>query len=268
MLTRAGVLAALLLPTLAFAAYNTISLDGNTIISANGVNLVVVGVTASSTTVSGSSFTVDLLHGSGLTVTSADRRNLTVSGIGTSFVSFSCGASASTLGLNAPNDGNTYTATVTVESTTCSTGGGGGGGIPSGGGGGGGGSSIYVPPTTTTTNTPVTTTTTTNTTSSSSGSSSSAPVGVSAVFTKALVVGATHSDIKRLQQLLNSDPDTKIAASGVGSSGKETMYFGPATKKAVQKFQVKYKIAKAGDAGYGNVGPMTRAMLAKIFGSN
>ncbi len=90
--------------------------------------------------------------------------------------------------------------------------------------------------------------------------------GVSAIFTKALVVGVASSDVKRLQQLLNSDPDTKIGSSGAGSPGHETTLYGALTKKAVQKFQVKYKVAKPGDIGYGNLGPKTRAMIAKIFG--
>ena len=74
------------------------------------------------------------------------------------------------------------------------------------------------------------------------------------------------SDVKRLQQLLNSDSDTKIAESGIGSFGNETEYFGSLTEKAVQKFQTKYNIAKSGDSGYGYVGPKTRAKLNEVFG--
>ncbi|MBL4644548.1 MAG: peptidoglycan-binding protein [Candidatus Pacebacteria bacterium] len=90
--------------------------------------------------------------------------------------------------------------------------------------------------------------------------------GVSAVFSSGLDVGQTSADIKRLQQLLNSDSDTRIASSGVGSVGNETNYFGSLTAAAVQKFQVKYGVAQAGDAGYGYVGPSTRAMLNTVFG--
>ncbi|MDO8641961.1 MAG: peptidoglycan-binding protein, partial [Candidatus Woesearchaeota archaeon] len=79
-----------------------------------------------------------------------------------------------------------------------------------------------------------------------------------------LVLGVSSSDVKALQQILNSDPDTLIAASGVGSPGQETNYFGPATKKAVGKFQQKHGLAKPGDEGYGNVGPKTRAKLNEI----
>jgi len=59
-------------------------------------------------------------------------------------------------------------------------------------------------------------------------------------FTKYLNYKQTDADVKRLQILLNSDPDTKLTDSGVGSSDKETNYFGPLTKSAVIKFQEKY----------------------------
>lgn len=89
--------------------------------------------------------------------------------------------------------------------------------------------------------------------------------GISSVFTSGMGKGTTNSDVKRLQQLLNSGADTRIAESGIGSPGNETNYFGSLTEKAVQKFQEKYGIAKAGDPGYGYVGPKTRAKLQEIF---
>ncbi len=90
-------------------------------------------------------------------------------------------------------------------------------------------------------------------------------VSVSPVFSAGLSRGITGADVKRLQQILNSDPDTQIAASGVGSPGNETEYLGSLTEKAIQKFQVKYGIAKEGDPGYGYVGPKTRAKLQEAF---
>ncbi len=88
---------------------------------------------------------------------------------------------------------------------------------------------------------------------------------ISASFTRPLSPGATHSDVKRLQQLLNSDPDTRIADAGVGAPGNETEYFGSLTTKAIQKFQLKYGVAKPGDIGYGNFGPKTRAKIQEVF---
>ena len=67
-----------------------------------------------------------------------------------------------------------------------------------------------------------------------------------------------------LQQVLNRDANTMVAAEGAGSPGNETNYFGPATLRAVQKFQEKYGIATVGVAGYGTVGPRTRAKLNEL----
>ncbi len=86
------------------------------------------------------------------------------------------------------------------------------------------------------------------------------------IFTRVLQLGSVGNDVKILQQWLNSDPDTIIANSGAGSPGFETTKFGPATVKAVQKFQLKYGLIKKGASGYGMVGPKTRAKLEEVFG--
>ncbi len=59
-------------------------------------------------------------------------------------------------------------------------------------------------------------------------------------WTRDLSSGSTGDDVMKLQQFLNSDADTTVSASGAGSKGMETMYYGPATAAAVSKFQVKY----------------------------
>ena len=94
-----------------------------------------------------------------------------------------------------------------------------------------------------------------------------APV-VTAVFSAGLGKGDKNDSVKQLQQVLNSDPDTRIAESGVGSPGNETLLFGVLTEKAIQKFQVKYGIAGPGDVGYGYVGPKTRTKLNELSGGS
>ncbi|HEY4493265.1 MAG TPA: peptidoglycan-binding protein [Candidatus Paceibacterota bacterium] len=81
----------------------------------------------------------------------------------------------------------------------------------------------------------------------------------SGALTVSLRKGMTHVQVKLLQQILNKDPETQVAASGVGSAGYETDYFGGMTEKAVMKFQAKYGIE-----AIGLVGPMTRAKLNSI----
>ncbi len=78
--------------------------------------------------------------------------------------------------------------------------------------------------------------------------------------------GATSADIRTIQRLLNSFADTRVALSGVGSIGRETNYFGPATRAAVQKFQLKFGIVKSpAEQGYGVVGPKTRAKMNELL---
>jgi peptidoglycan hydrolase-like protein with peptidoglycan-binding domain len=85
------------------------------------------------------------------------------------------------------------------------------------------------------------------------------------VFTKNLKVGDTDQEVLLLQKALNEDPDTVIAASGAGSPGNETTYFGQRTKTAVIKLQNKHYgevLAPNGlSSGTGYFGASTRAMM-------
>lgn len=82
------------------------------------------------------------------------------------------------------------------------------------------------------------------------------------VFNANLTMGNTGADVMNLQKVLNSSADTQVAASGVGSAGNESSYFGALTKAAVIKFQKKYGITPA--VGY--VGAITRAKLNTMGG--
>ena len=60
-------------------------------------------------------------------------------------------------------------------------------------------------------------------------------------WTRSLNTGDTGSDVMMLQKFLNSMPETMVAASGAGSAGMETEFYGPATGAAVANFQMKYR---------------------------
>jgi hypothetical protein len=82
-------------------------------------------------------------------------------------------------------------------------------------------------------------------------------------WTRDLNVGATGADVMKLQQFLNANADTRVAAAGAGSVGMETEYYGPATAAAVSKMQVMYRAdiltpaALVNPTGY--FGPSSRA---------
>jgi len=89
---------------------------------------------------------------------------------------------------------------------------------------------------------------------------------ISAVFEQDLYFGLQHQDVRRLQQLLNLDPDTRVASSGSGSPSNETEYFGELTRAAVERFQLKHGVIGTKEhPGSGRVGPQTRAKFKEIF---
>lgn len=84
-------------------------------------------------------------------------------------------------------------------------------------------------------------------------SAQSMTVTAAPVFVRDLTVGATGSDVLALQKFLNSKGFV-IAATGAGSPGLESTYFGSLTRSALARYQAANGIVPA--AGY--FGPLTR----------
>jgi peptidoglycan hydrolase-like protein with peptidoglycan-binding domain len=83
--------------------------------------------------------------------------------------------------------------------------------VSGGGGGGGSGGAIQVTP--------------------------SAPEPTPNTITKVLAIGSTGEEVRDLQRMLNGR-GFRVAFTGAGSPGKESTYFGPATKAALIKYQL------------------------------
>ncbi len=92
------------------------------------------------------------------------------------------------------------------------------------------------------------------------GAVPAACTGITSLTTN-LSQGSSGADVKCLQALLNQSVATQVAATGVGSAGSETTYFGSLTKAAVVKYQTANTISPA--VGY--VGPLTRAKLNTVL---
>jgi peptidoglycan hydrolase-like protein with peptidoglycan-binding domain/lysophospholipase L1-like esterase len=79
-------------------------------------------------------------------------------------------------------------------------------------------------------------------------------------FKKDLKLGANDSDVRLLQQFLNARGYI-VAQSGVGSFGKETTYFGPATLQALNKFKTAHNLNGKDE----NLGSETRKFINSVI---
>ena len=244
------------------AIYNDVSLTSDAVITIGNLSLNVSGSSSviESINVGSSSFDVSLQAGSSISVTSGDKSTFTytaTSGGSSYSVNTSCNSSQSSFSLTG-NDA--VTVTITPTGTTCAVISGGSG---SSSGSGDGGGIPYVAPIVTPSvvpNCPAGLICTPNKTlTTPTPTSIQAIANISKVFTRRLMQGSSNSDVRRLQTLLASDPS-------IYPEGTITGYFGKLTRKAVENFQVKYKIASPGAEGFGTVGPLTRASLQKVFG--
>lgn len=96
-----------------------------------------------------------------------------------------------------------------------------------------------------------------------SGGSTTGGACVNFTFTTNYKMGQSGAEVMQIQKFLNQSADTRVAATGAGSPGNETSYFGAATRAAVIKFQNKYSadiLTPVGlTAGNGNWFASTRA---------
>ena len=271
-LLTSSVIGGLLLPTLAFAAYNDVTLTSSADIVVDGVTLDVVGDSnvIETITIEGSNFSFVLQNGSTLKVSSATFRQLDSNAAFQYRPSRKCESDESSI-THTSTSVTAATITVTVSSKTCPDASSGSGGGSSGSSGGGGGAAATVVAS------PVVATTGTREAQIASLLSAIAALQtqlnamiaatpaatVNVTLTINLASGSRGASVKVLQQFLNTHGFV-IASSGPGSPGNETEVFGSLTLKAVQKFQEQYGIAGPGVPGYGRVGPKTRAKINEI----
>jgi len=260
-------------------AVNELTLQTDTQISAGSETFTVLGnYTVDSITVSPTNFTVTLAPGVHLRISAASRNRIEASQSNTVAAVRTCNDTVSEIELVSNETVNSQTLTITPSTTLCTD--------ASQIGGGGGYVAPVVEPAVVDT-----TSTASSSGSSSTGSSSStsetvtstaptaastvtapvvtttvsvaAPVAASIVssytFTIPLALGSKEASVTELQKRLTSE--------GV-YSGPITGYFGSLTLAAVKKYQENNGISKAGQAGYGNVGPATRAKLNASVGTS
>ncbi|MCJ7829615.1 peptidoglycan-binding protein, partial [Patescibacteria group bacterium] len=83
-------------------------------------------------------------------------------------------------------------------------------------------------------------------------------------FTRALYPGVSGADVKCLQQYLNG-AGYAVAASGVGSAGNETQYYGSLTQAAVGAWQTAKGVVCGAYCGY--FGPVSQAKYVALGGA-
>jgi len=280
-LVRAGAVLALLLPASLALAADTVHMTSPAIFSVNGYELDVTSTAEmSSTTVTATSLLMTLTANSSATITQPSLYALSVDSSSASIAQTTCDSSTSKVVISGAAGA---TVTITPLATVCgaaaaSTGSNSNGPVASSGGGGGGGGSV-VPYSTPAVTTPAAAATpgipATAASLQAQLAALQAQLGAAgggkftALTATSLVIGRVNSQVKTLQQMLNSDPDTRVAAIGPGSPGKETTMYGSLTQAAIKKFQKKYGIVSSGTpstTGYGALGPKTRAQLNALFG--
>ena len=262
-----GVSASLLMPVAALAASVVTATENTTITlpSDSSQYTIKAGSTFNNLTVSGTAFTLTLDPKDQTTIIATNKRTLT----NNAGIQTNCSSSQSDGVFSVATTGVRTSVTITpgdtcTVSTATASGGGSGGG---GGGGGGGSSSSAAPATPATPATPAAPATpATSVTPAAVPATPATPVTPATpaapviLITRSLTRGSLGNDVKSLQQFLASD--TSLYPEGIVNGS-----FGPKTLAAVKRFQEKYGIAQKGQAGYGLVGPKTRAKIKELSGS-
>lgn len=259
--TLALLFGVLSLPAVSCAAGNDVTLTTSAVIQVGSYTLNVTGSSAAvqSIVVTSDSFSVTLASGSSIAISSPTLNRL-LSDVSSDVTGAVCTNAASSLSLSYSGAG-TITNTITPSTAVCPSGS--SSGTPSQSSTGGRVpiavlESLLTPSASTTAYlkslhqdcydaacTPVAT-------SAASPSASSTP----SKFTREFGAGSVGPDVLALQRYLNSH-DFALAASGPGSSGNETTYFGTLTWKALMEFQDSHGIKPA--TGY--FGPKTTAYI-------
>ena len=247
-----------LLFPVAFAAFNDVQLsEGSTLeltIGGNTLDFTAVNGNLQSLTVNGGSVDIVLASGSTIDITSANKSTFSYGG---GFdTSFSCNSGSSVLSIS--SGGSSGSMTITPTGTACTTTSGGTNGSGSSGDSSSSSSSSSASaPASSSASAPVAALVTqvTAVTPAAPVVANPSPVAqlVSPVFNKDLVKGVKNDDVKRLQQLLAQD-------KSIYPEGLATGLFGPATERAIKKFQKKYGLPQVG-----RVGPATRKKLEEVF---
>jgi len=91
-----------------------------------------------------------------------------------------------------------------------------------------------------------------------------APQSCAYSFTTNMKLGSRGTNVMNLQKVLNMYPQTQVAATGAGSPGMESTYFGAGTRAAVNKFQALHLVELGITAPTGNVFAGTRGLLNQV----
>jgi hypothetical protein len=256
--------AVVLAPSLAFAAYNHVTLTTDAVISVGGYTLNVSGSSATiqSIVVNSGSFSVTLASGSSFSVSSPTLQQFS-SDVTSDVTNNACTGSASSISLAYCGAG-TVTNVITPSATVCTTSSGGGGGGSGGGGGNGpiagslGSGALapgYIAPRSQIISPNANVTYPHATTTSSTSTRIAVPRASHILITRNHHLGDHGDDIRTLQQFLNTH-GFRVASSGPGSPGNETTKFGALTYQALVRFQKAHGLPATG-----YLGPMTRSVI-------